>query len=456
MAPTNATVPVEKNVELKEETKGTVVDSTTQSSEKLLEQDTKAEVNVDEIAKEHLALGKRHLLTGELDTAIDSLAMACDMLRTHYGETAIECSEGYFYYGKALLELARMESDVLQNGLKDCPLEDEQMNEDSRIEDPEKCTDEEKQKVSEIVEEALNENFESCLSIINKKSQEKEGKKEDDSDRKEPDNATEKDNSEGTKDEKKEKSEDQQDEEMEEGGDDESKTAEEPEEMEQEIGNDTVQNDADEPSNLQCAWELLDLNRVILSNELKALEAKEDPEKEEKKKEINLKISHTLHLLAEVSLENENFSQALDDFNSCLEMRKNLLPSDSRLIAETLYQLGVAQEFHQHYDDAVGSLNSAIDVLKKRIANLSSTEGETEVKEIQALVPEIEEKIKDIKEIKEEDERNKKAKKDDNGDETNTAQGGFASEVLNSKEAAPISSNLIKKKANSEQPQQRS
>merc|ERR1711972_1204312 len=152
-------------------------------------------------------------------------------------------------------------------------------------------------------------------SIINKKTQEKEGKKEDDSDRKEPDNATEKDNPEGTKDEKKEKSEDQQDEEMEEGGDDESKTGEEPEEMEQEIGNDTVQNDADEPSNLQCAWELLDLNRVILSNELTALEAKEDPEKEEKKKEINLKISHTLHLLAEVSLENENFSQALDDFN---------------------------------------------------------------------------------------------------------------------------------------------
>jgi len=220
----------------------------------------------------------------------------------------------------------------------------------------------------------------------------------------------------------------------------------EPEAMEQEIENDTVQNDADEPSNLQRAWELFELTRIILSKELKELDVKEDPEKEEKKKEINLKISQTLHLLAEVSLENENFSQALDDFTSCLEMRKNLLPSDSRLIAETFYQLGVAQEYHQQYDEAVASLNSAIDVIKKRIANLSADEGATEIKEIEALLPEIAEKINDIKEIKAEEERHKKAKLDGNID----GPGSFSSEISGSKEAAPISSNLIKKKENPE------
>jgi len=85
------------------------------------------------------------------------------------------------------------------------------------------------------------------------------------------------------------------------------------------------------------------------------------------------------------------------------------LPSDSRLIAEIFYQLGVAQDFHQQYDEAVASLNSAIDVLKKRIANLSAYEGETEIKEIEALVPEIAQKINDIKEIKAEEERDKKS-----------------------------------------------
>merc|ERR1712156_1285914 len=131
----------------------------------------------EKIAMEHLALGKRNLLTGELNTATDSFAMAADMLQARHGEMAIECCDAYMYYGKSLLQLSRMEANVLQNGLKDCPLEDEQMNEDSRIEDPEKCTDEEKQKVSEIVGEALNENFEACLTIINKKSLEKEASK---------------------------------------------------------------------------------------------------------------------------------------------------------------------------------------------------------------------------------------------------------------------------------------
>merc|ERR1712223_1846695 len=231
----------------------------------------------------------------------------------------------------------------------------------------------------------------------------------------------------------------QQDEEMEEELD-------EPEAMEQEIGNDAVQNDADEPSNLQRAWELFDLTRIILNKELTALDAKEDPEKEEKKKGLNLRISDTLFLLAEVSIENENFSQAVDDFTSCLEIRRNLLPSDLRLIAETLYQLGLAQEFHQQYDEAVGSLNSAIDMLKKHIANLSPDEEAAEIKEIEALVPEIVEKINDIKETKAEEERNKKAKLDRNND----APGSFSSEISGSKEAAPISSNLIKKKDNPE------
>ena len=52
-----------------------------------------------------------------VSAAVASLADACQGLGAVYGETGMECGEAYFYYGKALLELARMETGVIQNGM---------------------------------------------------------------------------------------------------------------------------------------------------------------------------------------------------------------------------------------------------------------------------------------------------------------------------------------------------
>merc|ERR1711879_1077892 len=66
------------------------------------------------MAMQHLAAGKRDLLMSDPNAAVSSLAPS-EFLAAHYGETAFECGETYFYYGKALLELARLESGVLGN-----------------------------------------------------------------------------------------------------------------------------------------------------------------------------------------------------------------------------------------------------------------------------------------------------------------------------------------------------
>merc|ERR1719219_2256963 len=62
-----------------------------------------------------LAAGKRALLVQDPNDAVENLAEACELLGKVYGETGNEMGESYFYYGKALLELARLEAGVIDN-----------------------------------------------------------------------------------------------------------------------------------------------------------------------------------------------------------------------------------------------------------------------------------------------------------------------------------------------------
>lgn len=64
---------------------------------------------------QHLASGKRNLLVADIPAAVNELEEACRMMGEIYGETGVECAETYFQYGSALLELARMESGVIDN-----------------------------------------------------------------------------------------------------------------------------------------------------------------------------------------------------------------------------------------------------------------------------------------------------------------------------------------------------
>ena len=73
--------------------------------------DSKAE------ALDCLMEGKRHLLCKDIPAAVSSLADACKLMASECGEKAPECGEAYYFYGKALLELARLENVVLGNAL---------------------------------------------------------------------------------------------------------------------------------------------------------------------------------------------------------------------------------------------------------------------------------------------------------------------------------------------------
>jgi len=294
-----------------------------------------------------LASGKRHLLVSDIPLAVTTLGEACELHSNVFGETAAEMGEVYFYYGKALLEMARLESGVLGNALDGDGGEEEGDDDD---------------------ESGDGEEAENGEAAVENGEKEKNGE--------EPAAADEKAESDVEGGEK-------------EGEDKSAQDAEE----------------EDDPSNLQLAWEMLELAKVVYT---KTVETEKD------NLEVGRRLCETYMVLGEVSLENENYPQAVEDLELCLARRVASLPSDSRCIAETHYQLGIAQGFDMKWEEAVVSLEAAIKVLETRVANLkSSTESpdeskkedalytrEKEATELEALIPEIREKITDTNEMK--------------------------------------------------------
>jgi len=423
----------------------------------------KTSSEVQEEAKTHLATGKRHLLVSDVPAAVTSLAQSCELLSTQFGETAKECAESYYYYGKALLELSRLESGVLGNALDGVPEEGDEANtsqvEDpakmtddekkeveekvdeantSQVEDPAKMTDDEKKEVEEKVGEALEENFQESLQKKEEKSKEsKEGEGKSEADKAGESKSEEsKEGDAGTEDEGMEEGDDSEAEES--NGEDMDAEKSTTEGADNTEGDSEKKDEEEEPSNLQLAWEMLELAKMVYTKQ--AEESAVDT-----KAEIEEKLCSTMLALGEVSLENENYKQAVEDIRMCLK-KQEILPKDSRVVAETHYQLGVALGFNSEFEEAVESLNSAIKIIKERINKIkkgikspkkSPTKDEKkEVTELEALIPEIEEKITDTQDMKKEAEAKTK-----DGNEGLTSSSGDKTESKN------VTSIAVKRKA---------
>jgi len=349
---------------------------------------------VQEEASTCLTTGKRHLLVNDVPAAVAEFAQACELLSAEFGETAKECAESYYYYGKSLLEMSRLESGVLGNALDGVPEEEDEAN-NSKVEDPAKMTEEEKKEVEEKVGEALNQNYDELEKKAEEKLAEEAAKqgKSDEKEAEEDEGMEEGDDSQEDDEESQEEMDTEKDAEKKDG--DEEKSVENKEEEE-------------EPSNLQLAWEMLELAKVVYTKQMESAD-------EKNKKDIEEKLCRSILTLGEVSIENENYSQAVEDIQMCLKKQESF-PKDSRLVAETHYQLGVAQGFNSQFDVAVESLNSAIMIIKDRVKNLkalekASDEERKEIEELEALIPEIEEKIADTKDMKKEAESKPKEDK---------------------------------------------
>ncbi|CAH2310549.1 nuclear autoantigenic sperm [Pelobates cultripes] len=181
-------------------------------------------------------------------------------------------------------------------------------------------------------------------------------------------------------------------------GDQEEETEEQ---MEGEDGEDSEENEETEEKeneeedvgNLQLAWEMLDLSKIIF--------------RRKETKEAQLKAAQAHLKLGEVSVESENYSQAVEDFLACLTIQQEHLEAHDRLLAETHYQLGLAYQYNCKHEDAISHFNKSINVIAGRITVLSGkmeaatepdAEIQKEIEELKNLLPDIKEKIEDSKE----------------------------------------------------------
>ncbi|KAH0618687.1 hypothetical protein JD844_018096 [Phrynosoma platyrhinos] len=189
--------------------------------------------------------------------------------------------------------------------------------------------------------------------------------------------------------------EEEKDDEMREG--EETEGSEEEDKAEEDKENDSTieekESEEDEVGNLELAWDMLELAKVIY--------------KRQDTKEAQLHAAQAHLKLGEVSIESENYVQAIEEFHSCLNLQEKYLEAHDRLLAETHYHLGLAYHYNNQYDEAVQQFSKSMDVIDKRMEMLmerlkakgeGSIEDEKEIEELKELLPEIREKIEDSKE----------------------------------------------------------
>ncbi|XP_029650155.1 nuclear autoantigenic sperm protein isoform X1 [Octopus sinensis] len=325
---------------------------------------SKERVEVMSKAVNLMGQGKRNLICGDVPMAVTQFEESCQILAKCYGEMAFECAAAYFSYGHALLELARLDSKVIESlEAEAAAAEEEEDDDDDDEEEGDDGENEKSEKDSEKDDGASS------------KAASKEDEGTGDEDRT--------DNSESLS---------SQDEAVE---NQEKPEEKDPDEDEHDAGNDVT--------NLQLAWESLELAKIIYLKR--------------KDKESQLKAAQAYLKLGEVGLETGLYDLAVEDIKECLKIQKEHLNPEEREIAETYYQLGLVHVFASNHDSAVENFKAAISVIEAKIDKLNksiehlkdSTEtadvetvynARTEIKELEEIVPDITQKITDTIEEK--------------------------------------------------------
>ncbi|KAI1362313.1 hypothetical protein F5Y08DRAFT_312410 [Xylaria arbuscula] len=120
---------------------------------------------------------------------------------------------------------------------------------------------------------------------------------------------------------------------------------------EEEADGEGQEEDEEEDDDLAVAFEILELSRVLFEKQLEEANTTEGPDKDVSADENKLvrhmkeRLADIHDLLAEISLENEKFPEAIKDCRATLKYKEGLYPEESEVIAEAHFKLSLALEF---------------------------------------------------------------------------------------------------------------
>jgi len=388
-------------------------------------------VNEDDFEKAQKIFqsGKKNLFLNKYDESVNNIGEACKVYSSKFGEFDPQCAEVYFFYGKALLELARVETTVLGNALNGVP-EDNSPIDDSRYGNPEDIAEEEKKDITEQVIHALCDTpdvekpatTETTTTETDKvettteattKPVEEETKVEETKVEVTPAEVTptevtpvEATTEVATTDATPvEATTAEEEAEGEDDGEDEG------EEVDEEAGEDLTKNDeqvkdeaeAEEISNLQRSWEMFELAKLVYTKNF-------DNDVTFK----NKRIAECLLKLGEISIEQEIYEQAIVDITESIRLQEEQKEErDERMLAESFYQLALAQQFNNQFKEANETYQKSINIMQLRIEKLkgklvtikdevdAEAERNTindEIAELEALLPEMMSKLEEVNE----------------------------------------------------------
>ncbi|EFX65143.1 hypothetical protein DAPPUDRAFT_333491 [Daphnia pulex] len=402
----------------------------------------------EQVTKEAMNLleqGRRYLHVSDLPSAISALAESVKLLVKQYGANADECAESFYYLGMAFHEKHRADSCVLDEPFTftirplSLPSEKSEEEEDSgenstngdvetngKTGKPDDSEVKEKTKVADEISttestESKPENAEPTASeaasvakapVVEMKNSEPSSEH------------TNRNKSESKAEEK-------------------TDTAQNGEKSVVKLRNeakgkslkaagsssgekvDSVADDDDEDEKpiLLLAWEQFEQAKIIYERKV------------EKDPAVEPKLADVLFRLAEVELEAEDFTKAIEDLQKYLKIQKASLPPDSRSLSETHYKLGVAFNSTSKFKDAVRSFESAANIIKHRINILKNPTkekpsmeepksafytAEGEIEDLKSLLPDLHSKIAVNINLENQEMKNATRKKRDPDDNAGT------------------------------------